>query len=159
VDARNKAQGPKENGLRDIILAVAYRSITVSDGKKRVIMPMIEAMVRSLAANAARGQLRSQQAFTKMPAETEQLRALQNMQSLEKAIDYKFHWGESSSAESHLKQRDLSRFLIQTMCTSTYEQAKSRLRARGRRRRRPNWTAGMIGSKSLIATSNFAAAD
>jgi hypothetical protein len=32
---------------------------------------MVEAIVRSLAVNAARGQLRSQQALTKMIAETE----------------------------------------------------------------------------------------
>jgi hypothetical protein len=58
--ARNKVQGPKENRLRDIVMAVAYRPIKVTEGKKRVTMPMIEAMVRTLAANAARGQLRSQ---------------------------------------------------------------------------------------------------
>jgi Family of unknown function (DUF5681) len=91
--ARNKALGAKENRLREIILAEAYRPIKVNEGKMRVTMPMIEAMVRSLAVNAVRGQLRSQQAFTKMLAETEQARALQNTQSLEKAVDYKFYWG------------------------------------------------------------------
>jgi hypothetical protein len=40
-------------------------------GKKRVTITMVEAIVRSLAVNAARGQLRSQQALTKMIAETE----------------------------------------------------------------------------------------
>jgi hypothetical protein len=66
----------------------------MNDGKKRVTMPVIEAMVRSLAVNAVRGQLRSQQLFTKLLAETEQRRGLQNMQSLEKAVDYKFYWGK-----------------------------------------------------------------
>jgi hypothetical protein len=91
--SRNTAQGPKENRLREIILAEAYRSIKVNEGKKRVTVPMAEAIVRSLAVSAARGQLRSQQAFTKMLAETEQARALQNTQSLEKAVNYKFYWG------------------------------------------------------------------
>jgi hypothetical protein len=66
----------------------------MNDGKKRVTMPVIEAMVRSLAVNAVRGQLRSQQLFTKLLAETEQRRRLQKMQSLETAVDYKFYWGK-----------------------------------------------------------------
>jgi Family of unknown function (DUF5681) len=91
--SQNKAQGPKENRLREIILAEAYRPIKMNEGKKRVTVPMAEAIVRSFAVSAARGQLRSQQAFTKMLAETEQARALQNKQSLEMAVDYKFYWG------------------------------------------------------------------
>jgi hypothetical protein len=91
--ARNKALGPKEERLAEIILGEAYRPVKMNDGKKRVTMPVIEAMVRSLAVNAVRGQLRSQQLFAKLLAETEQRRGLQKMQSLERAVNYKFYWG------------------------------------------------------------------
>jgi hypothetical protein len=89
--SRSQAHGPKENRLREIVLAEAYRSIKVNEGKKRVTMPMIEAMVRSLAVNAVRGQLRAQHAFTKMLAETEQALALQKKQLLETAFSYKLN--------------------------------------------------------------------
>jgi hypothetical protein len=43
--ARNKALGPKEERLAEIILGEAYRPVKMNDGKKRVTMPVIEAMV------------------------------------------------------------------------------------------------------------------
>jgi hypothetical protein len=52
---------------------------------------MAEAIVRSLAVNTARGQLRSQQVLTKMLSETEQARGLQKMQRLETALNYKLN--------------------------------------------------------------------
>jgi Family of unknown function (DUF5681) len=57
--ARNKPLGPDR--LREIILAEAYRPIKVNEGKRQISVPMTEAIVRALAVNAARGQLRSQQ--------------------------------------------------------------------------------------------------
>jgi Family of unknown function (DUF5681) len=100
--ARNKALGPKEERLAEIILGEAYRLVKMNDGKKRVTMPVIEAMVRSLAVNAIRGQLRSQQLFTKLLAETEQRRRLQKTLSLERAVDYKFYWGKELERQKAL---------------------------------------------------------
>ena len=81
--SRNKVLGPKEERLREIVLAEAYRPIKVNEGKKQISVPMAEAIVRGLAVNAARGQLRAQQLFTKMLSETERALALQKMQRLE----------------------------------------------------------------------------
>ena len=50
---------------------------------------MAEAIIRSLAVSAARGQLRSQQAFTKMLAETEKALGLQKKHLLETTLSYK----------------------------------------------------------------------
>jgi hypothetical protein len=90
--SRNKALGPTEGRLRAIILAEAYRSIKVNEGKKQISIPMAEAIVRALAVNAARGQLRSQQAFTKMLAEAERALGQQMKQWLETALNYKLDW-------------------------------------------------------------------
>jgi Family of unknown function (DUF5681) len=89
--ARNKPVGT--DGLRDIILAEAYRSIKVKEGKRQTAVPMATAVMRTLAVNAARGQARSQRLFSKLLSEAEQARALQNRRLLEKAVDYKFYWG------------------------------------------------------------------
>ena len=90
--SRNKVLGPKEERLRDIVLAEAYRPIKVNEGKKQISVPMAEAIVRGLAVNAARGQLRAQQLFTKMLSETERALGLQKMQRLETALSYKLTW-------------------------------------------------------------------
>ena len=64
--ARSKRPGPHEERLEEIIIEEAYRTIKVSEGKRQITIPMAKAVVRALALNAARGQLRSQQAFTKL---------------------------------------------------------------------------------------------
>jgi hypothetical protein len=74
----------------------------VNEGKKRITMPMIEAMVRSLAINAVRGHLRSQQAFTKMLAETERTLALQKKQFLETMLSYKLNSEDELERRSQL---------------------------------------------------------
>jgi hypothetical protein len=55
---------------------------------------MAEAIVRALAVNAARGQLRSQQVFTKMLSETEHARGVQMKQLLDRSLNYKVDWEE-----------------------------------------------------------------
>ena len=61
--ARNKRPAPYEERLKEIILDEAYRTIKVNEGPKRIKLSMAQAVVRSLAVNAARGQLRAAQAF------------------------------------------------------------------------------------------------
>jgi len=100
--SRNKVLGPKEDRLRDIILAEAYRSIKVNEGKRQISVPMAEAIVRALAVNAARGQLRSQQVFTKMLSETEQARGLQIERVFDTALKYKVEWEEELDRRARL---------------------------------------------------------
>jgi Family of unknown function (DUF5681) len=90
--ARNKRPGPHEERLKEIILEEAYRGVKMNDGKRQITVPLLKAVVRSLGVNAARGQLRSQQAFTKLVFETERDRKAQADQTLEAAIQYKFKW-------------------------------------------------------------------
>jgi hypothetical protein len=59
--ARNRLPALHEERLKTLIIAEAYRDIKVSEGKRPITIPMAEAIIRSIAVNAARGQLRSQQ--------------------------------------------------------------------------------------------------
>jgi hypothetical protein len=90
--ARNKRPGPHDERLKEIILEEAYRGVKMNNGKRQVTVPLVRAVVRSLGVNAARGQLRSQQAFTKLLFETERDRKAMADQTLEAAIQYKFKW-------------------------------------------------------------------
>ena len=90
--ARNKLPALKEEQLKTIILEEAYRSIKVSEGKRQVTIPMAKAVVRALAVNAARGQLRSQQLFAKLVSETERANKAFREEFLQNAFEYKRFW-------------------------------------------------------------------
>ena len=53
-------QLPQDERLKVIILEEAYRAIKVKDGDKQVTVPMAQAIVRSLAVTAAKGNTRAQ---------------------------------------------------------------------------------------------------
>jgi hypothetical protein len=88
--ARNKPVGTGR--LTDIILSEAYRSIKVNEGKTQISVPMVTAVMRTLAINAARGQTRSQQLFSKLLADAERAHELTKMQTLDAAVNYKHRW-------------------------------------------------------------------
>ncbi|MFZ3585575.1 DUF5681 domain-containing protein, partial [Loktanella sp. DJP18] len=70
----------------------AYRAITVRDGDRNVTVPMAQAILRSLAVNAVKGQHRSQRLFSELLASAErQEKALQD-EWMETAITYKVEW-------------------------------------------------------------------
>src|SRR5271155_4609231 len=64
--ARNKTPALDEERLKDIILEEAYRTIKVNEGDRSLTLPIARAIIRSLAINAAKGQLRAQQVFAKL---------------------------------------------------------------------------------------------
>src|SRR5215204_6823239 len=74
--ARNRPAAPshQENRLQSIILDEAYRGVPVNDGKRQVTIPMAQAVVRSLAVNAAKGSQRAQRLFTTLITSTERER-------------------------------------------------------------------------------------
>jgi hypothetical protein len=90
--ARNKLPALNEERLKGIIVEEAYRSIKIVEGKRQVTIPMAKAVVRALAVNAARGQLRSQQLFATLLSETEQANKTLNDKFLQSAIEYKRNW-------------------------------------------------------------------
>jgi hypothetical protein len=100
--ARNKRPGPHEERLKEIVIKEAYRTIKVSEGKRQITIPMAKAVVHALAVNAARGQLRSQQAFTKLLAETERARKELTDRMFEAALDYKLKWEQELERRKRL---------------------------------------------------------
>jgi len=98
--AKNKRPGLHEERLKDIILDEAYRGIAVREGDKTVKIPMAQAIVRSMAVNAVKGQHRAQRLFSELLAATETSRRILNDRWLETAIDYKLDW------DKELRRRD-----------------------------------------------------
>lgn len=90
--AKNKASALNEERLKDIILQEAYRTIKVRDGEKSVTVPIAQAVVRSLAVNAAKGQHRAQQLFAQLLGATEAANKRLHDEWLEVAISYKVDW-------------------------------------------------------------------
>jgi hypothetical protein len=92
--ARNKLPALNEERMKTIIIEEAYRTIKITEGKRQITIPMAKAVVRALAVNAVRGQLRSQQLFAMLLSETERANKALNDEWLEAAIEYKRGWDE-----------------------------------------------------------------
>jgi Family of unknown function (DUF5681) len=90
--ARNKRPALHGEGLAGIILAEANRTIKVNEGGKQTRLTMLEAVVRALAVNGARGQLRSAQAFMTLLAQTEQARKARYDKNVEEIVSYRIDW-------------------------------------------------------------------
>ncbi len=90
--AKNKRPALNDERLKGIILEEAYRNITVRDGHRSVSVPMAQAVVRSMAVNAAKGQHRAQRLFAEMLSSTERQNKALADEWLETAIEYKVEW-------------------------------------------------------------------
>ena len=89
---KNKRPALNDERLKNIILEEAYRNIIVRDGHRNVSVPMAQAVVRSMAVNAAKGQHRAQRLFAELLSSTERQNKALADQWLETAIDYKVQW-------------------------------------------------------------------
>ena len=90
--AKNKIPRLNEERLKNIILEEAYRTIKVRDGEKSVTVPIAQAVVRSLAVNAAKGQHRAQRLFAELLSATETANKRLHDEWLQTAIEYKTEW-------------------------------------------------------------------
>ena len=105
--SKNKRRGLAEERMKDIILDEAYRGITVRDGHRNVTLPIAQAVMRSIAVNAARGQHRAQRLFAELLVSVETAnRALQD-RLLDGAIDYKVQWERELERRSKFGITDL----------------------------------------------------
>ena len=83
---------PHEERLKAIIMDEAYRTILVNDPSGPVSVPIVQAVVRSLAVNAAKGRHRSQELFTTLLSETERANRRLHDEFLNAAMEYKVQW-------------------------------------------------------------------
>ena len=92
--SRNQMPALNEERLRDIVIAEAYRTIKVKDGGRDVSVPMAQAVIRSMAVNAVRGDQRSQKMFTDLLNTTEAKNKKLHDEYVQTMIDYKHSWEE-----------------------------------------------------------------
>jgi hypothetical protein len=100
--AHNKRPALNEERLKAIVIDEAYRTIKVSEGRRQITIPMAQAVIRALAVNAARGQLRSQQIFAKLLSDVESANKALNDQWLKTAIEYKVNWDRELERRANL---------------------------------------------------------
>ncbi|MEQ8750672.1 MAG: DUF5681 domain-containing protein [Amphiplicatus sp.] len=90
--AKNRPPALNEERLKDIIIAEAYRTIEVREGAKNVTYPIAQAVIRSLAVNAVKGQLRAQELFTELLSTTERAHKRLHDEYLDAVLTYKVEW-------------------------------------------------------------------
>lgn len=105
--ARNKRPALHEERLKGIILDEAYRGIQVRDGDRNVTIPMAQAVMRSIAVNAAKGHARAQRLFSELLASTETSNKLLHDEWLDTAITYKVEWEKELRRREQLGITDL----------------------------------------------------
>lgn len=105
--AKNKRPTLHEERLKGIILDEAYRTITVRDGERSITVPMAQAIMRSLAVNAAKGQHRAQRLFAELLASVETSNKQLNDEYLTAAMDYKIAWERELDRRDRLGITDL----------------------------------------------------
>jgi hypothetical protein len=92
--SKNKSKVPalNEERMKGILLEEAYRSIKVNEGAGQVTVPMAQAVIRSLAINAVKGNQRAQRLFTELLFTTERENKRLHDEWLDVAITYKVEW-------------------------------------------------------------------
>ncbi|SLN68235.1 hypothetical protein ROA7450_03649 [Roseovarius albus] len=105
--AKSKRPKLNEERLKGIILDEAYRDITVRDGARNVTIPMAQAVIRSLAVNAAKGHHRAQRLFAEMLSTTERQNKQLADEWLSTAMDYKIEWDQELERRKRLGITDL----------------------------------------------------
>ncbi len=90
--AKNKRPALNEERMKNLILDEAYRTIKVRDGERQVTIPVAQAVIRSIAVNAAKNRIGAQRLFSELPAAAENSNKALHDAYLETAIEYKTEW-------------------------------------------------------------------
>ena len=86
--------------MNTVVLEEAYRMIGVRDGDRLVEIPVIQAIIRSVALNAAKGNQGSQRMFIELLQSIERENKAHYDQYVQTCIEYKVNW------ERELKRRE-----------------------------------------------------
>ncbi len=89
----NRIPALNEERMKTVVLEEAYRMIGVRDGDRLIEIPIIQAMIRSVALNAAKGNPRSQRMFIELLQWVEREDKALYDQYLQAGIEYKVEWG------------------------------------------------------------------
>jgi hypothetical protein len=81
-----------ESRLKAIAIEEAYRLITVREGDRTERVPVIQAILRKVAVNAANGNTRAQQTYLDLVIGAEDDRAAAAAELLKAVVEYKENW-------------------------------------------------------------------
>ena len=92
--SKNRPRLPalNEERLKTIVLEEAYRTVNVNDASGPISLPMAQAVMRSLAVNAAKGNQRAQRLFAELLSSVERDNKRLHDEWFATAIDYKIEW-------------------------------------------------------------------
>jgi Family of unknown function (DUF5681) len=90
--SKNKTSLKEETKLSDIIFEIANQKISVQEKDKKVNITMAEAMVRSLAIKAVKGDTRSQRIFLNLKDKVDEKREKEITDTVDVAFKYKTFW-------------------------------------------------------------------
>ena len=82
-----------EDRVKSLAIREAYRPITVREGERTEKIPVIQAILRSVAVTAAKGNPQAQKMYMDLIGNAEADRREANAELLKTAIDYKERWG------------------------------------------------------------------
>ena len=99
---KTQLPGLNEERMKMIILQEAYRDIKVRDGERTVTVPIAQAVLRSLAVNAVKGQHRSQRLFAELLSAVDTSHKALHDEWLQTAMQYKVDWDEELDRRARL---------------------------------------------------------
>ena len=100
--SRPKPPALNEERMKSILMQEAYRTIKVNEGAGQVSIPMAQAVIRSLAVNAVKGNQRAQRLFTQLLSTTERENKRLADEWLNTAITYKVEWDQELERRKRL---------------------------------------------------------
>lgn len=96
----NSVPALNEERMKTVVLEEAYRLVGMREGDRLVEIPVVQAVIRSIAANAAKGNHRSQQLFGELVQWVERENKQLHDEWLETAIEYKRDWEKALKGEN-----------------------------------------------------------
>ena len=90
--SRNRSPYPRQDDLRSIFRQEANRLVPINEGGKTVTISMAQAIMRSLAVTAAKGNPRAQRTWTQLQSAVEREEWNERLAHFEAALDYKLGW-------------------------------------------------------------------
>jgi Family of unknown function (DUF5681) len=98
--SKNAIPSLSEERIKKLIIGEAYRTVPIVEKGRRISIPMITAVLRSVAMNAAKGNNRAASLFTSLVSKTEAENHKLAKETFGSAIDYKQVW------KKELERRD-----------------------------------------------------
>jgi uncharacterized protein DUF5681 len=100
--SKNKLPSLSEERIKRLIIEEAYRTIPIVEQGRRVSIPMITAVLRAVAMNAARGNNRAATLFTKLVEKTEAENKKHVGDTFRSMLDYRDLWNKELKRRKRL---------------------------------------------------------